>query len=1086
MALSPEETALRKSSISSKRRSSSIAIDGYANIGYLNYRTSPEIWSKSQLRRKRIQLYLSQSSAGLVLDILNAIFSVVSCVVTISKPYLDDESVETRLYVIDLVVCSFFFADYLLRLYIADSFIIQFVSKWAIIDLLTILPAFTPLSFFGARPDMSNLEVFFRGAVEFVGILRLYRTRRVVAYIASELRREILSITLNLITSVLFMGSLLHLIENTYRAAMLFPYIELHDTYYFLVVTMSTLGYGDISMKSFYGRILIILFILYEIYYVPTQTNKVLGILSKSSVYETRSYTPHPNIKHIVITGFIDPSSANDLLVELFHEDHGNIAIHVVVLIPGSPSKKLSDILEHGRYSEHITVIAGSPFNSKDLVRAAMDSAITCIIATNKFSKVPEKFDAGTILRTLAIKRYVFRMVGMDISCVVQLIRPESKYLFSISKASLPFVVFDPIISVEQIKMDIIAKASVCPGFCIFIHNLVASIQSVSSETRNSDDDQHASVLRSNELTTEQCNMQYMEGSCYEIYKTDLAAEFSNIQFAVAAGTLYSMFGITLFALELSLPHNPAHKRIFLNPGTFVIPDVRKYSVSAYVLALNAEQSNLSFSRVQINPSIPSVRNRATFVKLLNSKMFTRTDTDQTTISMSLPRDNGLLDIYEGEEEVEEEEEMKEIEEPGEKKEEFAELDDYFVNKKHIRLSNATILSSVEQELPMIREHFVVIGEIEDLPGLVRTLRAKSIGHITPIVFLAPENPPPKIWHKLSIFPLVFHVQGSAFNQADLQRTGIKFAKHAIVTSLIGHLDNIHNLRDSYTMYLKKKLVSMNPNIDVVIEITNRDNLHILERNESQPEPTNSFRISQKDSRSSFEGLDELMDTFVHDKMHMLRNENISVDAAGDIFNAGTIDTLTCQAFFNSHIVGIVQQLVSGSCGNTALQKTKKVMQQDPVIGDIEESILQHIRCPVNMVGQTYGNLFDFLADDGAIPLGLYRTSGEMPTQDKYMYTNPSKKTILRESDRVYVLSSKIVCQEQFPEYNIESIYASVAARHMSTVERLKRGTNLDKYQAFNLEKEVDTEIEKLSKQLAEMSSIKSKLSQIGAGGSKE
>ena len=77
-----------------------------------------------------------------------------------------------------------------------------------------------------------------------------------------------------------------------------------------------------------------------------------------------------------------------------------------------------------------MTYLDGNLMDSKDLERASARTANAIFVLANKFSANPSEEDASTILRALAIKRYIFQNTGRDILTCVQLIRPESKKLF--------------------------------------------------------------------------------------------------------------------------------------------------------------------------------------------------------------------------------------------------------------------------------------------------------------------------------------------------------------------------------------------------------------------------------------------------------------------------------------------------------------------------------------------------------------------------------------------------------------------------------------------------------------------------------
>ena len=104
---------------------------------------------------------------------------------------------------------------------------------------------------------------------------------------------------------------------------------------YYVVVSISTVGYGDISPSSDLGRFAAMCIICFAIIFVPQQTNELIEKMGILSVYARRRYKPRANTQHVVICGDLRTTFLNEFFNELFHEDHENMNLNAVILQPG-------------------------------------------------------------------------------------------------------------------------------------------------------------------------------------------------------------------------------------------------------------------------------------------------------------------------------------------------------------------------------------------------------------------------------------------------------------------------------------------------------------------------------------------------------------------------------------------------------------------------------------------------------------------------------------------------------------------------------------------------------------------------------
>ena len=87
------------------------------------------------------------------------------------------------------------------------------------------------------------------------------------------------------------------------------------------------------------------------------------------------------------------------------------------------------------------------------------------------------------------------------------------------------------------------------------------------------------------------------------------------------------------------------------------------------------------------------------------------------------------------------------------------------------------------------------------------------------------------------------------------------------------------------------------------------------------------------------------------------------------------MDSLICQAYYNSALIIVLKQLIIGEARKGAANNSKRKMIQDTNFSHVQTSNLYHIKVPKYYHGKRYSKLFDNLTTRRhMIPLGLYRS----------------------------------------------------------------------------------------------------------------
>jgi hypothetical protein len=174
---------------------------------------------------------------------------------------------------------------------------------------------------------------------------------------------------------------------------------DFHEMIYFMIVTMTTVGYGDIFPFTDFGRFLIILTIFVMLGLLPTQLQALLKVQSLTSKYARLRYKKSKkDSKHILVLGNAPSNDIKTFLDECYHPDHGQTDISVIIMRNSSPDKELVDILK--AHTGRALYLEGNPLNHKDLKRALVDQAACVVVLSNKFCKDPIYEDYSNILQS--------------------------------------------------------------------------------------------------------------------------------------------------------------------------------------------------------------------------------------------------------------------------------------------------------------------------------------------------------------------------------------------------------------------------------------------------------------------------------------------------------------------------------------------------------------------------------------------------------------------------------------------------------------------------------------------------------------
>ena len=229
-------------------------------------------------------VFNSDTKAGKAFDISVMIAIVLSLIVAFieTKPAVMGRFKDV-LTILEYILTFFFTIEYILRLYCSPRPKDYALSFFGVIDLLATLPLY--LSFI---PCLSSARYFF--ILRVFRLLRIFRVLKLFSFInegyllLQSIRmslKKILVYFLFVLILVTIIGTLMFIVEGTQPNT---QFTDIGTSIYWAIVTLTTVGYGDITPVTLVGRLLssIVMILGYTIIAVPT------GIVSATMIDETK------------------------------------------------------------------------------------------------------------------------------------------------------------------------------------------------------------------------------------------------------------------------------------------------------------------------------------------------------------------------------------------------------------------------------------------------------------------------------------------------------------------------------------------------------------------------------------------------------------------------------------------------------------------------------------------------------------------------------------------------------------------------------------------------------------------------------
>ncbi|KAJ3196487.1 hypothetical protein HK101_008783 [Irineochytrium annulatum] len=741
----------------------------------------------------------------MIFQVLSTAVAIVNYVMLTYSIQRDDRS---HIKVIDLLLATIFLSDYAISMYIAEDRLAFYFNFSSLVDLVSIVPPFVYVFV-----SETSQYVWFLGLLRILRASRILRTYRLLSFSETEEKRELTIVALTFCNFIFLSASVINALETINADKKSDPTLTTwHDSLYYIMVTFSTIGFGDLTPSSIPSRIVVMILIIVVIVWVPLQSSRISEIYNASSTFQRAKYSASTTHPHVILSGSLTYSIIIDFCREFLAADEANT--HIIILAPPEPNIETRQLLRHPFYRSKLRYLAGTPLSITDLRRASAHHATAMFLinagsastgaddvdgAEDDELRSTRGADAEILMQSLVAKT---TFPGLPILAQVRDVRSEELS---------PRCGCDRVLCLDGIKMAILARDCIVPGFLALVLNLVSTYRDLDDGTV-----EDSGWLR-----------EYKRGALNQIFSFRCPPGLVRMRWVEAVESVFRAFHVTLFAVCSTTGHKAGVLR--LNPG--LTYELREDDV-VFCVATGGDEIVL---RVCIQFKDPVPKEHLAMLELEAQladglEPLARHDAAASTNALKI-----TVDADERADEAEGGDAVEDGQASG-----------------HVILCGHMTARGVKHFLKSVRSNEGSLhATITPAPGTAHATLATSK---TPILCLLDKVPEAKgdggIWDDIRSDPDVTLMKGTPLKKTSLEQAGIKKCKRIVIFSTPinadsgGSGDSSHTLPDANSIFIIKMIQEEWPKTHFLVELVSGSNIRYFSTRRSDIfNDTNNLRM---------------------------------------------------------------------------------------------------------------------------------------------------------------------------------------------------------------------------------------------------